>query len=190
MNEFINLLVDFTLEIGYFGFFCYMIIVGTFIPLPTQLILLPAGYLVFLGKLDFLSVALISSLGTTLGASINYKFASYIAQKFLSDSKTDLVNGFFQKYGKLSVLVAPLTPGMGQYISIPAGIAKMDLKWFLPLIFASNFVWNMAMLGIGYYFGQNANDIAKILAWLIFALVIIVVFIYLKSKKSPSIIKK
>ena len=186
MYDFINLLINFTFEIGYLGFFVYMIIVGTFIPLPTQLILLPAGYLVFQGKLDFMSVAIITAMGTTFGASINYKFASYIASKFISPPKIKMVSDFFAKYGKASVLLAPLTPGMGQYISIPAGIAKMDLRYFLPLIFTSNFIWNILMLSLGYYFGQNANDIAKLLGWLIFALIVIVIFIYIKTKKKST----
>ena len=187
INNLIDLLVNFTFEIGYMGFFLYMIIVGTFVPLPTQLILLPAGYLIFQGKLDFMSVALISSAGTTVGASINYKFASYISSKFMSKSKIEIVGNFFKKYGKASVILAPLTPGMGQYISLPAGIAKMNLMWFLPLIFVSNLFWNIAMISIGYYFGENSNNIASFLGWIIFALVILLVLIYIftkiKSKK-------
>jgi membrane protein DedA with SNARE-associated domain len=135
-----------------------MILVGTFIPLPTQLILLPAGYLVSQGKLDMPTVIIVTTLGTTIGASINYFLAKQISKKFMSQEKIAKIKKFFSKYGKLSVALAPLTFGLGQYISLPAGMAKMDLRWFLPLIFCSNALWNFAMLMIGYLFGENATS--------------------------------
>ncbi|HIP52114.1 MAG TPA: DedA family protein [Campylobacterales bacterium] len=143
---------------GYLGFFFYMILVGTFIPLPTQLILLPAGYLVSQGKLDMPTIIVVTALGTSIGASINYFLANYISKKFMSQTKVAKVKKFFSKYGKVSVFLAPLTFGLGQYISVPAGMAKMDLRWFLPLIFVSNSLWNFAMLMLGYLFGENANS--------------------------------
>ena len=154
----LELFIESIFSIGYLGFFFYMILVGTFIPLPTQLILLPAGYLVSQGKLDMPTIILVTALGTTIGASINYFLAKKIANQFMSKEKVAKVQKFFNKYGKLSVALAPLTFGLGQYISIPAGMAKMDLRWFLPLIFCSNALWNFAMLMLGYMFGENANS--------------------------------
>jgi len=171
-------------NIGYFGFFFYMILVGTFIPLPTQLILLPAGYLVSQGKLDMPTVILITALGTTMGASINYFLAKKISKKFMSQSKVAKVENFFNKYGKLSVALAPLTFGLGQYISIPAGIVKMDLRWFLPLIFCSNALWNFAMLMLGYMFKEEANSqaIYVSLSAMLLAIGIISIFVYKELK--------
>ena len=154
----IELLIENIFNLGYFGFFVYMILVGTFIPLPTQLILLPAGYLLSQGKLDMPTIIIVTALGTTMGASINYFFAKKISKKFMSQEKINKVKKFFSKYGKFSVALAPLTFGLGQYISIPAGMAKMDLHWFLPLIFCSNALWNFAMLMLGYMFGEEANS--------------------------------
>ena len=154
----IELFTSTVFELGYIGFFCYMIVVGTFIPLPTQLILLPAGYLASQGKLDMTSTVFITALGTTIGASINYFMADYIAKKFIETQKLHKIKKFFLKYGKASVALAPLTFGLGQYISIPAGMAKMDLRWFIPLIFISNSLWNFAMLMLGYMFGEDAGS--------------------------------
>jgi len=153
----LDLLVETIFNIGYIGFFFYMILVGTFIPLPTQLILLPAGLLASEGKLDVLTITIVSTFGTTLGASINYSLANYISKKFISPSKITKVQKFFQKYGKLSILLAPLTFGLGQYISLPAGIAKMNFYWFISLIFISNLLWNFAMVMIGYTFGGESS---------------------------------
>ena len=76
----------------------------------------------------------------------------------MNEEKSRKVKKFFDKYGKASVFLAPLTFGLGQYISLPAGIAKMDLRWFIPLIFTSNSIWNFAMLMLGYMFGEDAGS--------------------------------
>jgi membrane protein DedA with SNARE-associated domain len=133
-----------------------MIVVGTFIPLPTQLILLPAGFLASQGKLDISIILLVTATGTTIGATINYFMANYISQRWVSEEKLYKLKKFFNKYGKFSVALAPLTFGLGQYISLPAGMARMDLRWFIPLIFLSNSLWNFAMLMLGYMFGEEA----------------------------------
>jgi len=158
-------------DIGYLGFFLYMIIVGTFIPLPTQLILLPAGYLASQGKLDISTIILVTAMGTTIGATINYHLAKYLSKHILSESKIHKIQKFFHKYGKLSVFLAPLTFGLGQYISIPAGMAKMNLRWFIPLIFTSNALWNATMLFLGYLFGSNISS------WISYTLISIATFI-------------
>jgi membrane protein DedA with SNARE-associated domain len=161
-----------------------MILVGTFIPLPTQLILLPAGYLAAQGKLDMPTIILVTALGTTIGASINYFLAKQISKKFMAQEKVAKVQKFFNKYGKLSVALAPLTFGLGQYISIPAGMAKMDLRWFLPLIFCSNALWNFAMLMLGYMFGEDASSqvFYVSLSAIIIIIVIITTFVYKELK--------
>jgi len=161
-----------------------MILVGTFIPLPTQLILLPAGFLASQGKLDLSITLLVTALGTTIGATINYFMAGYISKHFVSKKKIYKVKKFFDNYGKLSVLLAPLSFGMGQYISLPAGIANMDLRWFIPLIFFSNALWSIAMLILGYMFGANANTQALYLVGggVLLMIIIITIFIYREFK--------
>ena len=180
----LELLVENVFNIGYLGFFLYMILVGTFIPLPTQLILLPAGYLVSQGKLDMTVIILVTASGTTIGASINYFLAKQVSKRFMSESKVAKITKFFSKYGKLSVALAPLTFGLGQYISIPAGMAKMDLRWFLPLIFTANALWNFAMLMLGYLFGESANSevIYVSLFSIFFVVSVISIFIYKELK--------
>ena len=180
----LELLVENIFNMGYIGFFFYMILVGTFIPLPTQLILLPAGYLVSQGKLDMPTIILVTALGTTIGATINYFMANYISKKFVHPKKIAKVKKFFSKYGKLSVALAPLTFGLGQYISLPAGMAKMDLRWFLPLIFCSNSLWNFSMLMLGYMFGSDADSIVIYVSLIAMILVIAIIstFVYKELK--------
>ena len=179
-----ELLVQTVFSMGYIGFFIYMIIVGTFIPLPTQLILLPAGFLASQGEFDITTIIIVTALGTTIGATINYFMAHYIAKNWVSEEKRNKVQKFFLKYGKLSVALAPLTFGLGQYISLPAGIAKMPLRWFIPIIFCSNALWNFAMLMLGYIFGNEANSKAIYLALTgaVIIIIAITVFIYREFK--------
>jgi len=180
----LDLLIETVFNLGYLGFFFYMILVGTFVPLPTQLILLPAGFLASQGKLDMLTIILVTASGTTLGATINYFLANTLSKKLISPTKIAKVQKFFNKYGKLSVALAPLTFGLGQYISLPAGMAKMDLRWFLPLIFLSNALWNFAMLMLGYAFGEEATSQATyfITATAILIVLLISSFVYKEFK--------
>jgi len=154
----LDTIVQAVFNIGYMGFFGYMIVVGTFIPLPTQLILLPAGYLASQGRLDIAMIVVVTAVGTTTGALINYHLSNFISKRFIAPSKTKKLKRFFEKYGRVSVFLAPLSLGLGQYISIPAGIAKMELKWFIPIIFLSNAIWNTAMVMLGYAFGEDASS--------------------------------
>jgi membrane protein DedA with SNARE-associated domain len=176
----LDIIIQTVFDIGYIGFFCYMIVVGTFIPLPTQLILIPAGYLVSQGKLDILNIVMVTALGTTTGALINYHLSHFISRKFIAPKKTKKLKRFFAKYGKLSVFLAPLSLGLGQYISIPAGIAKMELKWFIPIIFFSNSIWNMAMIMLGFMFGEDASSKAIYLVGggAVLMIVLISLFVY------------
>jgi len=173
-------IVDIVFSIGYIGFFFYMIIVGTFVPLPTQLILLPAGYLVSQGRLDFFIVLTVTALGITVGALINYHLAKFLSKKVLDKSKIIKLEKFFKKYGKLSLFLAPLTFGLGQYISIPAGIAKVELKYFIPIIFISNSIWNTAMLLLGYIYGKDASShtIYIVGGGAIFVIAVVSFFVY------------
>jgi len=179
-----DLFINTIFDIGYVGFFFYMILVGTFIPLPTQLILFPAGFLASQGKLDISITLLVTSMGITIGATINYFMANYISEHWVSKDKIYKIKKFFNKYGKFSVALAPLTFGLGQYISLPAGMAKMDLRWFIPIIFTSNALWNFAMLMLGYMFGEDANSkaIYLIASGTIIVIIFISTFVYKEFK--------
>jgi membrane protein DedA with SNARE-associated domain len=180
----LDFLVDIVFNIGYIGFFFYMVVVGTFIPLPTQLILLPAGYLVSQGRLDFFIVLVVTALGITIGALINYHLAKTLSKRILDRSKVIKLERFFKKYGKLSLFLAPLSFGLGQYISIPAGVAKVELKWFVPIIFLSNSIWNSAMLLLGYMYGEDASSHTIYIAGggAIFIIAVVSIFVYREFK--------
>ncbi len=180
---FINFLVDGVSTIGYFGVYLYMVLVGTFIPVPSELVLLPAGYLSSKGEMNFFLLLLSGSLGSLSGAFINYFFAKIIIKKVLKNKRMFVakVIKFFRSHGKISVLVGPLTPGLGQYISLPAGISHMKFRYFVPLTYTANIIWVGFMLMIGYLFGDNTNE-AHLRAvqgsLVLFAVVIVISIVY------------
>ncbi|MBN2823702.1 MAG: DedA family protein [Campylobacterales bacterium] len=172
----LDTIITFIFEIGYIGFFFYMVVVGTFVPLPTQVILLPAGYLAAQGQMDFALVAIITTAGTLTGSLINYTFANKIVRRVFTSRKQKRtvakIKYIFRQYGKASVLLAPLVPSMGQYISIPAGLSRMPLVWFIPLTYLSNFAWNVLMLSLGYFFGEHAAENVK---YVMFGLLLVLI---------------
>lgn len=153
-HHIVELLVNFANSIGYVGIYFYMLLVGTFIPVPSELILLPSGYLAAKGEMNLYLVWICAALGSLSGALINYFLAKWLVNKFLKDKPViKKVNKFWNNHGKISAFLAPLTPGLGQYISIPAGLSHMPLRWFIPLTFSANLIWTGFLIMIGYIFG-------------------------------------
>jgi len=191
IQSIIDILVNFADSAGYIGVYFYMLLVGTFIPVPSEILLIPSGYLASIGEKNFSILLLSGALGSLSGALINYFLAKILVNRFFSNKPIiKKVNKFFKRHGTISVFLAPLSPGMGQYISIPAGLSQMSLKKFIPLTFTANIIWVCFMLLIGYIFGngENAHKSAAWFSLILFGVVILSVSIYVlleirKSKK-------
>ena len=186
LNEIVNFLLDFCNSIGYFGVYLYMLLVGTFVPVPSELILIPSGYLASQGEKNFLLLLISGSLGSLSGALINYFLAKHLANKISKKDLLKKVNIFWQKHGKISAFLAPLTPGLGQYISIPAGLSHMPLKWFIPLTYTANIIWVGFMLTIGYMFGAEDSHKEVVYGSLILlggVIVIASIYVFLELRK-------
>jgi membrane protein DedA with SNARE-associated domain len=188
-NEIVNFLVNFCNSIGYIGVYFYMVLVGTFIPVPSELVLLPAGYLAAKGEKDLLLLWVSGALGSLTGATINYFLAKFLVNRFFKDKPViEKVNKFWNEHGKISAFLAPLTPGLGQYISIPAGLSHMPLRWFWPLTFSANLIWVGFMLMIGYLFGTGESAHKEVVYGSLILLggviVIASVYVFREMKKS------
>ena len=149
MDAILDFLINFVDSMGYIGIYVYMLLVGTFIPVPSEVVLLPAGYLASSSPdKSFFLYLLFGSLGSLSGALINYYFAKTIVRTVLKNKRTFVakVIVFFRSHGKISAFVGPLTPGLGQYISLPAGISHMKFRYFIPLTYAANIIWVGFML--------------------------------------------
>ena len=180
-HHLVQILVNFADSIGYLGVYLYMVMVGTFIPVPSELVLLPSGYLAAVGKKSLILLWICGALGSLTGALINYFLAKFLVNRFLKDKPIiKKVTKFWYHHGKISAFLAPLTPGLGQYISIPAGLSHMPLKWFIPLTFTANLIWVGFMLMIGYLFGtgEKAHSNAVYGSLILLGGVIIIASIY------------
>lgn len=190
-------LLGFVSDAGYVGIFIAMLLVFTFVPFPSQVVLLPAGYLASQGEMSLFWVVATGTTGATIGAHINYYLANKLGRNIIlrygkyvliKEDGLRKVEQFFDKYGQFSISIGLITPGIGQLITLPAGLAAMHrVKFFFSTV-AGAFMWNTAMVLIGYFFGDNegiiTDNLDKItLFFLAIATLIVVYFRFIKRKK-------
>ena len=183
LETLISFLLLMTEQLGYLGIYFYMVMVGTFVPVPSELVLVPAGYLASEGQMNYLLLLASGSLGSLSGALINYFFAKLIIKKILSHkiSFIERVTDFFNTHGKVSVFLAPLTPGLGQYISLPAGLSHMPFRYFVPFTYAANIIWVGFMLAVGYMFGAGGEESHEVVVFgslVLFGITILIAIVY------------
>ena len=189
LEELAKLLLNFTSDLGYIGIYIYMTIVGSFIPLPSQVVLIPAGYLASKGDMNFFAIWISATLGSTTGATINYFLANKLLRGIMKNKKELIlkIEHFFEKHAKISLFLAPLTIGAGQYISIPAGLGKTPLTIFWTITFLGNLIFNFLMILIGFAFNPdeaNQKAIYVTIALLAFVVISATIYIYREIKKS------
>ncbi len=180
---------------GYIGIFIMTFIESTFVPIPAEITLIPAGYLVSKGGMNFYIVWAVSVLGTIGGSLFNYYVASSIGRQillrygkyfFIDEKKLNKMESFFRKHGAISMFTGRLLPGVKHFISFPAGLAKMNIKAFCTYTALGGALWCFILIMLGYLIGENEGLITKYLKQinfiLIFSLsVVIALYIWRKS---------
>ncbi len=186
---------------GYLGIFIGMAFESTFLPVPSELILIPAGILVAKGQFSFLTVLLVATLGSMLGALVNYSLALLIGRtavnalvsrygKFLFISEKNLLHSekFFNNHGGISTFLGRFIPGVRHLISIPAGFFRMKLTPFLILTGIGSGIWSAILILVGYltadiptsFLRQNSFALSMISIGI--GLSIIITYLLLKKK--------
>lgn len=151
---------------NYLFVFVFMVIESSFIPFPSELIVPPAAYLALQedSDMNIYMVILFASLGALVGAYINYYLAIWLGRpivyKFansrighiclLDQSKVEKAEVYFDRHGAISTFIGRLIPGIRQLISIPAGLAKMNIIKFSIFTILGAFIWNVALAILGY----------------------------------------
>ncbi|KUK14233.1 MAG: DedA family protein [Synergistetes bacterium] len=139
-------------------------------PFPSEVVVPPAAYLASQGKMDFKLVILSGTLGSLVGAWFNYLLGYKLGRPFLvrygkylmiSEDSFKKAEAFFNKYGGISTFIGRLVPVVRQYISLPAGVAKMKpLPFTFYTILGAGF-WVVVLAVIGYYVGDNRELIQR-----------------------------
>jgi membrane protein DedA with SNARE-associated domain len=158
-------------SLGYAGIMVLMLIESTFIPLPSELVIPPAGYLISQGQMSWIGVIVSATAGSVLGGLVNYALGVYLGRPFILKygryffiSERSFTKGerFFLKHGNISTFIGRLILGVRHYISFPAGIARMELKQFCFYTALGAGVWCWVLAYIGYFVGNNKEEIMQI----------------------------
>jgi membrane protein DedA with SNARE-associated domain len=190
-------LVDMIFQMGYPGIFMLMAVESSFIPFPSEIVLVPAGYLASKGEMSFSLIFIAALAGSMVGAFINYFGALYIGRAFLErygryffiKSETlKKMDDFFDNHGHISTFTGRLIPGVRQLISIPAGLSQMDLKLFSLYTALGAGIWSLILIILGYLLGENEALIKEYLHQITLAAVgsavlIMVVYYYFHRRK-------
>ncbi|AIL64589.1 membrane protein [Rickettsiales bacterium Ac37b] len=195
MLEFLGWITDFVHKFGYIGIFIMTFIESTFIPLPAEITLVPAGYLISTGEMNLYLVLIYSIAGTVGGSWLSYWIALHYGRNliikygkyfFMNEQKLKKIESFFARHGNISTFTGRFLPGVKHYISFPAGLAQMPIKPFLTYTFLGSSIWVVVLLSVGYFIGSNQDTIKKYLmviklAMILLIAIIIIVYIILKS---------
>jgi membrane protein DedA with SNARE-associated domain len=182
LHQFIDWILATVHGWGYLGIFVLMALESTVLPVPSEAVLIPAGYLAYEGKMNFILIVLTSTLGGLAGATLNYVFALWVGRPFLERwgkyffvrpellHKTD---AFFVKHGSISTFTGRLIPGIRHLISLPAGLARMHYGKFAFYTCLGAGLWSVVLTTLGYKIGGNEEMIHEYLKQITIALVLL-----------------
>lgn len=182
--------------------FAFMAVESSFIPFPSEVVMIPAGFLAARGELGVAPAAALAAaivvgiLGSLLGAFVNYYLALWVGKPFLvrygkwffiKPEPLDRACDLFNRYGAATTFVCRLIPVIRQLISIPAGISRMPVGSFALFTGLGAGIWSAILALVGFWLGRTAGDItylelvtkgkeaaARHLPWVILAAVVLV----------------
>lgn len=194
-NSVIDILVTLIEKLGYFGVFFGMLLESTPIPIPSEVIMIPAGIAAAKGIFNIYLVTFLGIIGNVLGAVICYYISLYFGRTFIKKfgkyfflkfEVIEKMEKFFNKYGSISVFIGRLLPGFRHFISIPAGLAKMNFKLFLFYTTAGSIIWTSVLSLLGYFVGDHQHIIEDYLGEILLIILIsiaLILTIYFSYKR-------
>lgn len=192
MNTLIAWLVETIGRLGYAGIIGLMFLESSFFPFPSEVIIPPAGYLAAKAEMNILAVIVSGTLGSLLGALFNYFIAYYLGRPFLikygkyiflTQNRFDKIDEFFRRHGEISTFAGRLITVIRQYISFPAGLAKMNLTRFCIYTALGAGIWVSILAYIGYIVGNNitlVKQYSKEAGVLLGIFIVFLIIIYIK----------
>lgn len=188
MLEWITRLVSST---GYFALIALMFLENVFPPIPSELIMPLAGFSVSKGELSFMGVLLAGTAGSVLGSLVLYGLGRKVGKKRLGEfidrhgrwltvGRDDLERAthWLEKHGVLAVFVGRLVPALRSLVSLPAGVNRMGLSYFVALTTAGSLVWNLVLTGLGYLLRSRFEQVEKFVSPISISIVALLVAWY------------
>ena len=169
LGDFINFIVQTVGEWGYAGIFLMMFLESSFFPFPSEVAMIPAGYLAHQGQMSLVLAWYAGTAGSLAGAVFNYYLCYFFGRelvlkygKYVGITKVKMrkFEAFFKRHGEISTFNCRLIPGIRQYISLPAGLAKMNLFKFSLYTTLGAGIWVAILLAVGWYLGKNYDKSA------------------------------
>ncbi|MBP6497596.1 MAG: DedA family protein [Campylobacteraceae bacterium] len=197
MGTLIDWIVQTVGSLGYVGIFCMMFLESSFFPFPSEVVMIPAGYLASKGEMNLWIAIVMGVLGSVAGALFNYYLAVKLGRRlllkyghyvFFTNETLEKVEDFFQKHGSFSTLSGRLIPVVRQYVSLPAGLARMNLWLFCLYTAIGAGIWVTILALLGYYFGQNEallNENLHLVTLGVITLIVVatVIYIWMQAKR-------
>ncbi|MBN2296991.1 MAG: DedA family protein [Deltaproteobacteria bacterium] len=192
MEYIVTWLVDTIGRLGYMGIIALMFLESSFFPFPSEVVIPPAGYLASKGDMNIWLVIICGIFGSLLGALFNYVLALWLGRPllirygkylFLPQERFLKVDNFFISHGEISTFVCRLIPGIRQYISFPAGLARMNLIRFCLYTSLGAGIWVIVLAYIGFIVGNNmelVKQYSRHATLALIACITVVVFFYIR----------
>jgi len=198
LSEIVTFIVNTVAEWGYTGIFFMMFLESSFFPFPSEVAMIPAGYLASTGKMNLFAAIFAGTAGSLFGALFNYYLAirfgrgfliKYGKYFFISEETIEKVERFFKDHGHISTFSGRLIPAVRQYISFPAGLARMNLKEFSFYTVLGAGLWSTILALIGYFVGKNetlVHQYTRQISIILIISVILLLFFYIRNQKSKN----
>ena len=172
LESFITWLLNLFRGMGYPGIIALMAVESSILPLPSELVMPPAGYLAAKGEMSVILAVACGVLGSVLGALGNYWLARWLGRAFflrlgryvlITEKGLDRSERYFAAHGEISTFLGRMLPVVRHLISIPAGIARMRLGRFVLFTGLGALLWCSILTGIGWFIGSREDVILEVL---------------------------
>ena len=164
LERLVEFLLASLLDLGYPGIVVLMAMESSVLPVPSELVMPPAGYWVAKGEMNVVIVVVCGVVGSILGALANYAVAHWLGRPLvrrfgryvlISERSMERTERFFAQHGEFSTFTGRLLPVIRHLISIPAGLVRMPLPKFVTYTGLGALAWCSILTWIGYVLGRN-----------------------------------
>ena len=201
LHDIVQFIVNTVGSWGYPGIFLMMALESSFFPFPSEVVMIPAGYLAYKGEMNLLLAILSGISGSLAGALFNYWLAIKFGRPFLlrygkyvlfKEHSLQRMEDFFARHGHISTFTGRLIPAVRQYISLPAGLARMNLAVFSFYTGLGAGIWVTILALLGYTLGHNEAAIRENLHLVTLAAlgaVAVIILLYVRIKLKNKILR-